>query len=378
MRLPNRDTAAGFPLPPGRGRRAPPMTPRLASILMPMLRGMDPERAHDLALRALRFGLAGADRSPPDPILATRALGLDFANPIGLAAGFDKSAVAVAPLMRLGFGFVEAGSVTPKPQLGNPRPRLFRLTEDRAVINRMGMNNAGLNAFAARVAALKRPRPAVLGVNIAINKEGAAPLRDYPALYVAVAPHADYVAINVSSPNTPGLRDLQGEKQLSEILAALAETRDALPGAKPPILVKIAPDLAAAAVEPLVQAVAERGMEGLIVANTTIARPGLRSAHRTQAGGLSGPPLMAPSTDLLRRVARLAKGRNLTLIGCGGIASGADALAKIKAGASLVQLYAAFAYDGPALIPRLKRELAAALRREGFGSVAAAVGADLA
>jgi dihydroorotate dehydrogenase len=217
----------------------------------------------------------------------------------------------------------------------------------------------------------------VLGVNIAINKEGAAPLRDYPALYVAVAPHADYVAINVSSPNTPGLRDLQGEKQLSEILAALAETRDALSGARPPILVKIAPDLAPAAVEPVVQAVAERGMEGLIVANTTIARPGLRSVHRTQAGGLSGPPLMAPSTELLRRVARLARGRGLALIGCGGIASGADALAKIKAGASLVQLYAAFAYDGPALIPRLRRELAAALRREGFGSLSEAVGADL-
>jgi dihydroorotate dehydrogenase len=351
------------------------MTPRLASTLMPMLRGMDPERAHDIALRALRFGLAGADRSPPDPVLATRALGMRFANPIGLAAGFDKSAVAVGALMRLGFGFVEAGSVTPKPQIGNPKPRLFRLPEDRAVINRMGMNNAGLSAFCARLALL-RQRPARLGVNIAINKEGAAPLRDYPALYVAVAPHADYVAINVSSPNTPGLRDLQGEKQLSEILAALSETRAALSGAKPPILVKIAPDLSPAAVEPIVAAVAAHGMEGLIVSNTTIARPGLRSAHRAQAGGLSGPPLLAPSTDLLRRVARLAKGRDLTLIGCGGVSSGADALAKIKAGASLVQLYAAFAYDGPALIPRIKRELAALLRRDGFRHVNDAIGAD--
>jgi dihydroorotate dehydrogenase len=351
------------------------MTPRLASILMPLMRGVDPERAHDLALRALRFGLAGADRSPDDPILAVRALGRDFRNPIGLAAGFDKSAVAVGPLMRLGFGFVEAGSVTPRPQIGNPKPRLFRLPEDRAVINRMGMNNAGIAAFRARIAALQQ-RPAVLGVNIAINKEGAAPLRDYPALYAEVAPLADYVAVNVSSPNTPGLRDLQGEKQLAEILAALAETR-AAQKVRPPILVKIAPDLSPAAVEPIVEAAVTHGMDGLIVSNTTITRPGLRSAHRTQAGGLSGPPLKHLSTDLLKRVAALSRGRGLTLVGCGGVGSGADALEKLRAGASLVQLYAAFAYEGPALIPRIKRELAALLRRDGVRSVADIVGADV-
>ncbi|NKC32990.1 quinone-dependent dihydroorotate dehydrogenase [Falsiroseomonas selenitidurans] len=353
------------------------MTPQLASVLMPLIRGMDPERAHDLALRALRFGLAGADRSADDPLLATRALGLDFRNPIGLAAGFDKSAVAVAPLMRLGFGFVEAGSVTPRPQFGNPKPRLFRLVEDRAVINRMGMNNAGLAPFLARLAQLPAARPAVLGVNIAINKDNAAPLRDYPALYAAVAPHAAYVAINVSSPNTPGLRDLQGEAMLRDILAALAETRDGLAGPRPPILVKIAPDLSQGAVEPVVEAVVTQGMQGLIVSNTTIARPApLRSAQKSQAGGLSGPPLRAPSTEMLKRVARLARGRGLTLIGCGGVGSGADALEKIRAGAALVQLYAAFAYDGPALIPRLKRELAAALRRDGFRHVSEAVGVD--
>jgi dihydroorotate dehydrogenase len=353
------------------------MTPRLASVLMPLMRGMDPERAHDLALRALRFGMAGTDRSADDPILATTALGLRLRNPLGLAAGFDKSAVALPALMRLGFGFVEAGSVTPKPQIGNAKPRLFRLAEDRAVINRMGMNNAGLAAFCARLAKLTRPRPAVLGANIAINKEGAAPLRDYPALYAAVAPFADYVAINVSSPNTPGLRDLQGEAQLREILQAVAAARAALAGPRPPLLVKIAPDLAPGAVEPIVEAALAQGVQGLIVSNTTIARPALCSAHKTQAGGLSGPPLREPSTALLRRVARLARGRELTLIGCGGVASGADALEKIKAGASLVQLYAAFAYEGPALIPRMKRELAAALRREGFASVMDAVGADL-
>ena len=352
------------------------MTPRLASLLMPLMRGMDPERAHDLALRALRLGLAGADHSPDDPILATRVLGQDFRNPIGLSAGFDKSAVAIGPLMRLGFGFVEAGSVTPRPQIGNPRPRLFRLVEDRAVINRMGMNNGGIDAFRARIAAL-RDRPSVLGVNIAINKDGADPLRDYPALYAEVAALADYVAVNVSSPNTPGLRDLQGERQLSDILAALAATRAAQPGARPPILVKIAPDLAPAAIEPIVDAAVTHGMDGLIVSNTTISRPGLRSAHRDQAGGLSGPPLRALSTDLLRRVAKLARGRGLTLIGCGGIGSGADAYEKLRAGADLVQLYAAFAYDGPALIPRMKRELAAMLRRDGVQSVAEIVGADI-
>lgn len=354
------------------------MTPRLASILMPLMRGIDPERAHDLALRALRFGLAGADRSTDDPVLATTALGLHFRNPIGLAAGFDKSAVAIGALMRLGFGFVEAGSVTPKPQFGNPKPRLFRLAEDRAVINRMGMNNAGLQPFLARLAQLPTPRPAVLGVNIAINKEGASPLRDYPALYTAVSSMAGYVAINVSSPNTPGLRDLQGEAQLREILAAVAAARDALTGPRPPILVKIAPDLFPGAVEPIIEAALSYGIQGLIISNTTIARPApLRSALKSQAGGLSGPPLRAAATDLLRRVASLTRGRDLTLIGCGGVGTGADALEKIKAGASLVQLYAAFAYEGPALIPRMKRELAAALRRDGFSNVAEAVGADL-
>jgi len=363
------------------------MTPSLASLLMPLMRGMDPERAHDLALRALRLGLAGTDRSPDDPVLATRVLGSTFRNPIGLAAGFDKSAVAVDALMRLGFGFVEAGSVTPRPQVGNPKPRLFRLVEDRAVINRMGMNNQGIAPFRERIAALPRPRPAVLGVNIAINKEGAAPLIDYPALYAEVAALADYVAVNVSSPNTPGLRDLQGEKQLSDILAALAATRAAQAGAKPPsgcinglrppILVKIAPDLAPEAIEPIVEAAVAHGIEGLIVSNTTISRPGLRSAHAGETGGLSGPPLRALSTDMLRRVAKLARPRGLTLIGCGGVGSGADAYEKLRAGADLVQLYAAFAYDGPALIPRIKRELAALLRRDGVRNVSEIVGADI-
>ncbi|HYF07609.1 MAG TPA: quinone-dependent dihydroorotate dehydrogenase [Acetobacteraceae bacterium] len=351
------------------------MTPRLASALMPLMRGMDPERAHNLALRGLALGLAGRDAGADDPALATRALGLAFRNPIGLAAGFDKDAVAVLPLMRLGFGFVEAGTVTPRPQAGNPRPRLFRLPEDRAVINRMGFNNGGIEGYAARLAALPRPLPAVLGANIGINKEGAEPERDYPALYAAVAPHADYVTVNVSSPNTPGLRDLQGEERLAAILDAIMARRATLPR-QPPVLVKIAPDLAEEAVGAIVEAGAARGVAGLIVSNTTLARPEtLRSAHRGEAGGLSGAPLFARSTEVLRIAHRAARGR-MALVGVGGVSNGAEALTKIKAGASLVQLYTGFAYGGPAILRRIKDELAAALRREGFSAVADAVGVE--
>ena len=353
------------------GHQARAMTPRIVSALMPLLRGIDPERAHNLALLALRAGLVGADSAADDPVLATAAFGLQFRNPIGLAAGFDKDLVAAVPLMRLGFGFVEAGTVTPRPQPGNPRPRLFRLEDDRAVINRMGFNNAGLAAFAARLAALPHPLAAPLGANIGINK--ATPEHGYPVCYAAVAPYADYVTVNVSSPNTPGLRDLQGEARLAAILdaiAALAAPR------RPPMLVKIAPDLAEEAIGAIVETCVVRGVAGLIVSNTTIARPeSLRSAHRGEAGGLSGAPLLAPSTAVLRMAFRAARGR-LALIGVGGVASGADALAKIKAGASLVQIYTAFAYEGPALIRRIKDELAAALKRYGIVRVADAVGVE--
>ncbi|MFT8244694.1 quinone-dependent dihydroorotate dehydrogenase [Roseomonas sp. BN140053] len=354
------------------------MTPALASRLMPLARLMDPERAHGWSLRALAAGLAGRDRGAEDPILATEALGLRFRNPIGLAAGFDKNGAAILPLMRLGFGLVEAGTATPRPQEGNPRPRLFRLSEDRAVINRMGMNNRGLDAFAARLAALPRPLPAVLGANVGINKEGAVPERDYPALYAAVAETADYVTFNVSSPNTPGLRDLQGEAQLAAILAATAATAATRATLKrqPPLLVKIAPDLAEDALPALIETCVAAGVAGLIVSNTTISRPDtLRSRHAPETGGLSGPPLFALSTAVLARTFRLAQGR-LVLIGAGGVGSPEQAYAKIRAGAALVQLYAALAYEGPALVPRLKRGLAELLRRDGFRSVAEAVGVD--
>ncbi len=357
-------------LPQGAG-----MTPALASALLPLVRAAGPERAHGLSIAALRWGLAGRDRSPDEPRLAVRTLGLRFANPIGLAAGFDKNAVALAPLSRLGFGFVETGTVTPRPQPGNPRPRLFRLDEDRAVINRMGFNNAGLDAYLRNLAAGRAAaRPGVpVGANVGINKDGADPERDYPALVAAVAPFADYVVINISSPNTPGLRDLQGEARLRAILQAV---RAAVP-LRPPLLVKVAPDLSEAGLAAVVAACVEGGAEGMIVSNTTIARPpGLRSRWAGEAGGLSGAPLLALSTDMLRRAARLAAGR-LVLVGAGGVASGRDALAKIRAGASLVQLYSALVFAGPALVGQLRRELAAALDEQGFASVADAVGADL-
>ena len=344
------------------------MTPRIASALMPALRWADPERAHGLALRALRLGLAGRARPDEDPLLGCSFAGVAMGNPIGLAAGFDKDGVAADALLRLGFGAVEVGTATPRPQTGNPRPRLFRL-DGGVVINRMGMNNAGLQAFAGRLANVRRRPGVLLGANVGINKDHADPERDYPALVQTVSPHVDYVTLNVSSPNTAGLRDLQGEARLRSILEAVFAG-----GVAVPVLVKVAPDLSEGALESIVEVAVESGVAGLIVSNTTVARPeGLRGKHAGEAGGLSGPPLMVPSTALLARAWRLAAGR-LALVGCGGVSSGADALAKIRAGAQFVQLYAAFAVEGPALVGRLQRELSAALLREGFASVAEAVG----
>ena len=348
------------------------MTPGLASAVLPLLRRMDAEAAHGLALRGLGLGLAG--RAAPDrhAALAGTVLGLHFANPLGLAAGFDKDAVAVAALLRLGFGHVEAGTVTPRPQAGNARPRLFRLAEDAAVINRMGFNNGGLEAYLLRLRALRRPLPGVLGANIGVNKEGAAPERDYPALYAAVAPLVDYVTINVSSPNTPGLRDLQGEAQLAAILGAM-------PPRTVPLLVKIAPDLADVALPGVLDVCLAHGVAGVIIANTTIARPALRGAARAEAGGLSGAPLFARSTEMLRlahrHVQRNAQGR-IVLVGVGGVATADQAYAKIRAGASLVQLYTGFAYGGPVLVPTILDGLAALLARDGLRHISDAVGAD--
>ncbi len=334
---------------------------------MPLLRRLDPETAHGLALRALRRPWPGRP-AQDDPILGIEALGLRFTNPIGLAAGFDKDAVALLGSARLGFGFLEAGTVTPRPQAGNPKPRLFRLTEDRAVINRMGFNNGGIDSFAARLAATRVTVP--VGANLGINKEGAEPERDYPMLVARVAKLASYVVLNVSSPNTPGLRDLQGEARLRAILQAITAS---VPE-HPPLLVKIAPDLDEGALRGMIETCLASRVSGLIVSNTTIGRAGgLRSPLRSEVGGLSGAPLFARSTALLAR-ARLIAGDRLVLVGVGGVSSGREALLKIEGGASLVQLYTAFAYGGPNVIGRIKRELGIALRAEGFPSIQEAVG----
>ena len=342
---------------------------RLSSALMPAFRLIDAEAAHGLAIAALEKGLVGGPAARDPPSLAVRVLGLAFNNPIGIAAGFDKNAQVVLPLMRLGFGFVEAGTVTLRPQEGNPKPRLFRVKSERAIINRLGFNNGGIESFLANLARL-HGRPAPLGSNIGINKDGADPERDYPALVAAVSPHTDYVTINVSSPNTPGLRDLQGQARLRAILQAIVA---AVP-VRPPVLVKLAPDLSDDDLAAAVQTAIECGIEGLIISNTTISRPpGLAGRNALQAGGLSGPPLFKRSTEVLRLTSRLAGGR-LILVGCGGVQSGSDVLAKIRAGAHLVQLYTSFAYEGPALLSRLKRELLVAMRAEGFDSIAQARG----
>ncbi len=337
---------------------------------MPFLRRLDAERAHRLAIAALRAGLAGSPRIPREPRLVLSTLGLTFANPIGLAAGFDKDAEALGALARLGFGSIEAGTVTPCAQFGNPRPRLFRLAQDRAIINRMGFNSRGLDAFLGGLRTA--PRSAPIGVNIGPNRGSAAPQSEFAAMAAAVAGRADWLTLNVSSPNTPGLRAWQVPDRLAAILAAIRNRVPSLP----PMLVKLSPDLAEADLPEIVECCAEGGAAGLIVANSTLARPaGLRSGAAGEAGGLSGRPLMARSTELLARTAQLARGR-LVLVGCGGVSTGADVVAKLQAGANLVQLYTAFALEGPALLPRLFRELVAELDRHGFANIQAAIGAS--
>jgi dihydroorotate dehydrogenase len=343
----------------------------------PLLRLLPPEAAHRATLWALAAGLVPAASGTDDPILATRLWGLDFPNPCGLAAGFDKDAAVYRAMLRLGFGFVEIGSVTPRPQPGNPRPRLFRLPEEGAVINRLGFNSAGHAVVAANLAGRAALRRGIVGVNLGKNRDSAEAEVDYAAGVAALGPHADYLVINVSSPNTPGLRALQEPAALCRLIDAVAAARQqALPARPPPLLLKIAPDLTAADRQDIAEVALAGGIDGLIVSNTTIARPaGLCGRHARESGGLSGRPLFAPSTELLRDMYRLTGGR-LPLVGVGGIASGSNAYAKIRAGASLVQLYTALIYQGPGLVGRLKRELAAYLRADGFRSLGEAVGAD--
>jgi dihydroorotate dehydrogenase len=346
-------------------------------IAGPLLRLLPPEVAHRLAIGALARGLVPTARGPEFPALATRVWGIDFANPIGLAAGFDKDAEATDALLALGFGFVEVGGVTPRPQPGNPRPRLFRLPEDGALINRLGLNSQGLAAMTARLDRRRRSA-GVVGVNVATNAGSADSIADYVAACEALHDRVDYLAVNVSSPNTPGLRDLQGRANLEALVRALIEARGhvATPAERPlPIVVKIAPDLDDRELADVAAVAVAAGIDGLIVCNTTVSRAGLRSRHRDEAGGLSGRPLFARSTALVAEMYRLTEGR-VPLVGVGGIASGADAYAKVRAGASLVQLYTALVYHGPGLVGRIKADLAERLAADGFTRVADAVGAD--
>jgi dihydroorotate dehydrogenase len=352
----------------------------LYPLLRPLVFALDAEQAHRLTLRALKLKPAGR---PPerDARLGIRVAGLNFPNPLGLAAGFDKDAEVFEQILGLGFGFAEVGTLTPLPQAGNPKPRLFRLAEDRAVINRMGFNNEGQQAALQRLQARRRVSPSrrrpteakagIVGVNIGANKDSADRIADYSAGVAAMTGVADYLTVNISSPNTPGLRDLQSGSALDELLAAIAEVR----GAGPPIFVKVAPDLDAAQIDAIVAAAIARKMDGIIVANTTIGRPDLRSRFRDEAGGLSGAPLKALALERLRDFRR-ASGGTLPLIAAGGIENGVDAYARIRAGASLVQVYSALVYRGPGLARLMLSELRTLLRRDGFRTLGEAVGTE--
>jgi dihydroorotate dehydrogenase len=332
-----------------------------------LLGRLPPEAAHDLAIRGLALVGAPAAPDPPEG-LAVSVAGLSFPTPIGLAAGFDKDARVWRQMLGSGFGFVEVGTLTPRPQAGNPRPRIFRLREDRAVINRLGFNNGGLSAALPRLAA--HPR---LGVNVGANRDSPDRIADYASGVAAVKDRAAWITLNISSPNTPGLRDLQGDG-LPDLLAAAGAARG--PGG-PPLFLKVAPDLDDAQMDFIARAASDGPVAALIVSNTTLARPpGLRSRHAGEAGGLSGAPLLAPSTAVLKGFARRL-GRTMPLIGVGGISSAADVLLKLKAGASAIQLYTALIYEGVGLPARLARDLATLLAREGLATPADAVGLDI-
>ncbi len=351
----------------------------------PLIRRLEPEAAHGLTLWALRHGLVRRRTKPDDAHLAQRLWGLDFANPVGLAAGFDKNAAVVDAMLGLGFGFVEAGSVTPRPQDGNARPRLFRLSRDRAVINRLGFNGEGHDAVAARLAARsvarESGRSGVLGLNLGANRDSADTAADYEAGVRRFALQADYLVLNVSSPNTPGLRDLQARGQLEALLDRVLAARASVCAGldRPtPLLLKIAPDLAPEDIADIAEVALARALDGLIISNTSVGlRDGLSSRHAGEAGGLSGRPLFERSTALLRDVYRLTSGE-MPLVGVGGVSSGADAYAKIRAGASLVELYTALVFEGPGLVARIKAELAALLAEDGFAHLSDAVGDDAA
>lgn len=331
-----------------------------------VLHRFDPETAHGLALRALNTPFAPRPGPVRSPHLETHIAGLTLPNPVGLAAGFDKNATALAPLMQAGFGFIEVGAATPRPQPGNPRPRLFRLTEDRAAINRFGFNNDGVEAIADRLAG--RPEGIPVGLNIGANKDSADRARDFAEVMRVVRTLVDFATVNVSSPNTEKLRDLQGAEALKGLLAGVMAERGDVP-----VFLKIAPDLNDAEIAGIAAVAQEAGVAGIIATNTTLSREGLTSCHRDEKGGLSGRPLFVPSTRVLARLYR-ETGGGLPLIGVGGIASAADAYAKVKAGASAVQLYTALVFRGLWLVERIARGLEEMLLHDGYQNVAEAVG----
>ena len=339
----------------------------------PLLHALDAETAHGLTIRALSAMPAGA-AAAADPRLAVEAFGLSFPNPLGVAAGFDKNAEVPDAMLALGFGFTEIGTVTPKPQVGNPRPRLFRLPEDSAVINRMGFNNEG-HAAALRRLEARRGRGGIVGVNIGANKDSADRIGDYVQGISRFTHVASYFTVNISSPNTPGLRGLQSRAELEQLLSRLNDER-ARHEAQPPMLLKIAPDLREDELEDIAAACGGGAVDGIIVSNTTLSRDGLRSGHAKEHGGLSGLPLLALSTRQLARMFVLTDGR-IPLVGAGGVHDGASALMKIRAGASLVQLYSALVYQGPGLVIGILNHLAAEAARHG-GSLASLRGRDAA
>ena len=335
----------------------------------PILFRLDAERAHSLTIAALAaWGKAGVPLAPSVPRLATTVAGIAFSNPVGLAAGVDKDGSAIDGFFGLGFGSVEIGTLTPLAQPGNPKPRIFRLPEDRAVINRLGFNNGGLDGALPRAQSAKRN--GVLGINVGANKDATDRTADYVHGVTRAAPHADYITINISSPNTPGLRDLQHGAALRDLLAACTAAKG-----DTPILLKVAPDLEPADIDDIARAALDNRIDALIVNNTTISRPALRSANAKETGGLSGAPLVPLARQRLSDF-RKATGAAIPLISVGGVNSGAEAYARLRAGASLVQLYTALVYEGPGLPARILRELDALLTRDGFATVADAVGTD--
>jgi dihydroorotate dehydrogenase len=339
------------------------------------LRMLEPETAHRVTINALKAGLGPRDGALEDPALHVRLAGMDLPNCIGLAAGFDKDAEVFNPMLAAGFGFVECGTVTPEPQAGNPQPRLFRLQRDRGVVNRMGFNNGGLDGFAERLSA---KRAGIVGANLGANKDSADRIGDYVQGLRRLWGRCDYFTVNVSSPNTPGLRDLQGRAALEELAGRLREARQALrDGHDVPLLLKVAPDLKDGQVGDIVSVAHAYGLNGIIVSNTTVSRPDeLRSHRRGETGGLSGAPLMTLSTRMLKTFHQANGRADLALIGAGGVGSAADVYAKVRAGACAVQLYTALVFQGPGLVLRMKRDLARRLRADGFASIFEARGID--